>query len=217
MFIAIVSRPDIIYAIGMVSRFLNKHNTSHWNAVKRIIRYLKSTPNTGIKYGATDSKYPNLIGYSDSDFANDPDTRKSTSGYIFKLNGGAVTWSSQRQQTVSLSTSEAEYIGSSNATKEAIWVRRLLQDLGELENGPTTLCVDNQSAIRLVKNAEHHKRTKHIDIKYHFVREKYENGEVNIIFVPSKEQLADITTKPLSKDQFNNLKSQFGMVESEMK
>lgn len=161
MFAAIVSRPDIAFSVGVASRYLDKYDETHWNAIKRIFKYLKETDHYGIMY--TKNNAPNILkGYSDSDFASDTDTRRSTTGYIFKLSNGPVTWNSQRQSTVSLSTTEAEYIAASCAAREAVWIRQLLRDVKESLNEPTPLFIDNQSAIKLIRNAEFHKRTKHM-------------------------------------------------------
>lgn len=210
MFLAIVSRPDIMYAVGNVSRYLIKHNVEHWNAVKKIIKYVSNTRDFGICY-KRNKDTSGLVGFSDADFAGDVNTRRSTTGYVFKYNGSPITWCSQRQQTVSLSTTEAEYIAASAATKEAIWLRYLLKDIIEEVGEPTVLSVDNQSAIRLIRNPEFHKRTKHIDIRYHFVREKYVNGEIKLEYVPSEEQLADIFTKPLARDRFETIRYKIGV------
>lgn len=147
-----------------------------------------------------------MIGYSDSDYASDLDARKSTTGYIFMLNGGAVTWSSQRQRSVALSTTEAEYMAACAATKEAIWLRQLLSDIDEPISGPTTLYIDNQSAIKLIHNPEFHKRTKHIDIRYHFIREKLKKGEIETQYKSSEQQLADFLMKPLPLPRFKFLR-----------
>lgn len=174
-------------------------------AAKRIIRYLIQAKDNGIRYTFNENSQHELIGYSDSDYANDLDTRRSTTGYIFTLNGSPVTWSSQRQQTVALSTTEAEYMAACEATKEAIWLRQLMKDIQEPFEQPKLL-VDNQSAIRLGKNPEFHKRTKHIEVKYHFIREKVRSGEIVIEYVNTEDQMADILTKPLPKQRFNKLK-----------
>ncbi|CAH1109761.1 unnamed protein product [Psylliodes chrysocephalus] len=203
MFTAVVSRPDIMYAVGVVSRYVTNYSTIHWNAVKRIIRYLKSTIYYGIKYECN-SNLPILFGYSDSDYAGDADTRLSTTGYLFKIGNGPVSWCSKRQRSVSLSTTEAEYVAASEATKEAIWIQQLLNDIGEKEvsNIPIKLFIDNQSAIRLIRNPEFYKRTKHVDIRYHFIRQKYEDGQINPDYVHTNNQIADILTKPLAKEKF---------------
>lgn len=204
MFLAVVSRPDIAFAVNVVSRYLSSYDSSHWEAVKRIIRYLKGTVNVGIKYENGGSALK-LSGYSDADFASDVGTCRSTTGYVFTLAGGPVTWSSQRQKFVTLSTTEAEYVAAASAAKEAIWLKKLLNDIGCQCSQATTLYIDNQSAIRLVKNPEFHKRTKHIDIRYHFIREKVESNELAVSFIPSNLQLADIFTKALPRDRFSFL------------
>ena len=210
MFAACVSRPDIAYAVNMISKYLSCYSNEHWLAAKRILRYVKETVDYGILYDGS-NELP-LTGYSDSDFAGDRDDRRSTTGYVYVLAGGAVSWTSQRQRIVALSTTEAEYIAASQATKEAIWLRRLLFDLGFDSDGPTELSVDNQGAIKLTKNDEFHKRTKHIDVRYHFVREKVANEDISISYVPSKENLADIFTKALPRDYFASLRTKLNVV-----
>jgi hypothetical protein len=211
MFLSTVSRPDISFAVNLISRFLSNYNRTHWEAVKRIFKYLKGTVDLGIMYKNSGSEIE-LVGYTDSDFAGDIDTRRSTSGFIFELSNGPVTWSSQRQKMVTLSTTEAEYVAASLATREALWLRQLLNDVGLTCHGPTTLNVDNQSAIKLVKNSEFHKRTKHIDIQYHFIREKYVSSEIQVINVPSEFEYADIFTKALPRERFQFLRDNIGMM-----
>ncbi|XP_033230350.1 secreted RxLR effector protein 161-like [Belonocnema kinseyi] len=169
MFLAIVSCPDIAYAVNVVSRYLSEYTESHWQAVKRILRYLIGTADFGIMYKSCGSKLE-LRGYSDADYAGDVVMRRSTTGYVFMLAGGPITWSSQRQKLVTLSTTETEYFAAATATKEAVWLRKLLDDIGFQAAGASALFVDNQSAIKLIKNPEFHKRTKHIDVRYHFIR-----------------------------------------------
>lgn len=199
MFVAVVSRPDIMFSVSRISRYLNNPSEIHWNAVKRIFRYLKGTINFGICYKGDKIDFK---AYSDADFAGDVDTRRSTSGYVTMIAGAPVTWSSSRQKCVSRSTTESEYIAASDAVQEVVWMRTFLREIGIQLNGPTPLYVDNQSTIRLVNNAEHHKRTKHIDIKYHYIRECEENGTTKVTYVESKNQLADMFTKPLPKQRF---------------
>ncbi|KMQ91779.1 integrase core domain protein [Lasius niger] len=204
LFLAIVTRPDIAFAVNSVSRFLNNYNDNHWQAVKRILRYVIDTISLGIVYRKIENKI-HLVGYSDADYASDVTTRRSTTGYIFILADGPITWTSQRQKMVTLSTTEAEYIAAATAAKEAIWLKRLLLDFGHDCTNASELHVDNQSAIRLARNPEFHKLTKHIDIKYHYIREKVESGELVISYIPSERQLADILTKALSKERFYKL------------
>ncbi|XP_018373892.1 PREDICTED: LOW QUALITY PROTEIN: putative nuclease HARBI1 [Trachymyrmex cornetzi] len=204
IFAAIVTRPDIAFSVGVVSRFLDKYGYPHWNAVKRIMRYLKKTMDCGILYERSQGS-ETVQGFSDSDFASDVDTRKSTTGYVFMLSNGPVTWNSQRQLTVSLST-EAEYIAASSATKETVWIRQLLREVQEAVNKPTSIFVDNQSEIRLIRNPEFHKRTKHVNVQYHYIREKFINGDIDALYVPSEQQLADTLTKPIACSQFEKLR-----------
>ena len=208
MFLSATTRPDITYSVNLVSRFQNNYSKIHWNAVKRIMKYLKSTPHHGIQYMPV-SECQNLIGYSDADFAGDMDTRRSTTGYVFMLSNGAITWCTSRQSSVSTSTTESEYIAASTAVKEIMWLRQLLHDIGEtsLCGESVTLFIDNQSAIKLIKNPVYHKRTKHIDIKFHFIREKYQDKTINIQYINSNEKLADIFTKALPKDKFQRLRT----------
>ncbi|CAK1579065.1 unnamed protein product [Parnassius mnemosyne] len=147
------------------------------------------------------------LSYSDSDYASDVDTRKSTTGYIFMMNGGPITWSSQKQKTIALSTTEAEFVAACEAAKEMIWLRQLMLDLGE-NCKCVTMFIDNQSAIKLINNPVYHKRTKHIDVKYYFIREKVELGMIKINYVPSKNQFADILTKALSTQTFTYIRDQ---------
>jgi len=212
MFAAICTRPDIAFAVNQVAQFSNNPNQSHWEAVKRIITYLKGTSDHGITYcGAGENV---LTAYTDADFAGDVDTRRPTTGNIFIINGGPVAWSSQRQRCVSLSTTEAEYVAASTATKEIAWLRNLLNDIGCCQHQPTPLLCDNQSAIRLVRNPEFHQRTKHIDVKFHYIRNMQEEGAVNILYVDTSNQLADALTKALTQPMFVKFKSCIGMSSS---
>lgn len=209
IFAAIVSRPDIAYAVGVVSRFLNNPTNAQWNAVKRILKYLKRTASYGIKY--TKQENCELEGFCDSDYAADKETRRSVTGYVFKVSDGPITWCSKRQQGVSLSTTEAEYVAACQATKEAIWLRRLMHEIGINFDSPTNIYIDNQSAIRLIHNPEFHSRSKHIDIKYHFIREKYQSCEIEPKYVNTKNQEADILTKALPREHFQNLRCKMGL------
>lgn len=202
VFLAAVSRPDIAFAVNSVSKYLNNHNIEHWRAVKRILAYLKGTIDYGIEYKNGGSKF-GLVGFSDADYASDIETRRSTTGYIFFLANGPV--SSQRQKLVTLSTTESEYVAAAAATREAMWLRKLLRDIGYLIENETALFGDNQSAIRLVENSEFHKRTKHIDIRYHYIREKYVSKDIVVKYILSELQRADILTSALPKERIKKL------------
>ncbi|KAL4367961.1 hypothetical protein GQ457_05G011320 [Hibiscus cannabinus] len=167
----------------------------HWIAAKRILRYVKGTLGHGLFYKhSQDSK---LVGYSDSDYGGDIDDRKSTSGYLFHIGSAAFSWSSKKQQTVALSTCEAEYIAAAACTCQAIWLKNILDELNFAQEGPTTIYVDNKSTISLAKNPVSHSRSKHIVTKYHFIREQVKNKNVELVYCKTEDQLADIFTKPL--------------------
>ena len=165
MYAMICTRPDIAYAVGVVSRYMSNPGKKHWEAVKGIMRYLKGTKGMRICFG---SKEACVDGYRDADYAGDMDKRKSTSGYVFMFNGGAVSWQSCLRICVSMSTTEAEYIAAVEACKEALWLTCLVGDLGIQVEMPMLQC-DSQSAIMLGKNPVFHAKTKHIVVKYHFI------------------------------------------------
>ena len=210
MFLAIVSRSDIAYAVNSVSRFLNNYSNDHWRAVKRRLAYLSGTIGHAIEFRGGGSEH---VGYSDADYAGDVETRKSTTGYMFQLAGGPITWASQRQKIVTLSTTEAEYVAASATSREAIWLRRLLSDVGCPCVSATVIFVDNQSAIRLVRNPEFHRRTKHIDIRYHDICEKVEEKVLKIEYVRKEQQKADVFTKALARERFCMLRESIGISE----
>lgn len=210
MYLAVATRPDIAFAISSVSRHLENPSPADVTAVRRVMKYIKGTANLGIFF---DSQCEiNLNAFSDADYAGDHETRRSTSGFVFMLGSGAIAWCSQRQKCVALSTTESEYIAASETVKELVWLKRLLSELLAQDQLSTTLYMDNQSAIRLVKNPEFHKRTKHIDVRFHYIREQFEKHSFVLEFVSSKDQLGDIFTKALPKDTFNFLRNKIGIV-----
>lgn len=200
MYLAVATRPDLAFVVSFCSQFLDKSKKHHWLMIKRVLKYLKGTVAFGIlfKHGF---KYGILESYSDADYASEAVTRKSVSGVVVKYSGGAIFWMSKRQQCVSLSTTEAEYIAASEAAKELVWLKRLFEEIAPLAEIPILL-VDNASAVQLTKNPEYHQRTKHIDVRYHFVREKVLARELEVQHVPGEKNLADILTKPLAKRRF---------------
>jgi len=197
MYLTVATRPDIAAAVGIVSRYTNQPCSQHWIAVKRILRYLQGTANWCLDLSADPDAQ--LRGYCDADWANDPDTRCSVTGYVFSIGKGSITWSSKRQTTVALSTTEAEYMALSHAAREAIWLRQLLKELGFEQTKPTEIYSDNQGCIALVANPIHHARTKHIDVRHHFVRQLHSDGAIQTLFCRSEENAADFLTKPLGK------------------
>jgi hypothetical protein len=200
---AITTRPDISMAVSHLSRFLAQPSTKHWEAAKRVLRYLKGTIDVGLVLGGQGSC--TLAGYCDSDWASDTATRRSRTGYVFMMNGAAVSWKSQHQPTVALSTAEAEYMALTAAIQEAIFLRQLLDSMGVKQSEPTMIFEDNQACIALSKNSLVNTRSKHIDIKYHFNREKVESGEVVLKYCPLAEMIVDVTTKPLPTSQHRAL------------
>lgn len=211
IYLSVGTRHDISFPVGYLGRFVEKPTRSHVTAVKRVIRYLKGTKSYGILFPFEADNKMNLYAYSDADFAGEVDTRKSTTGYCFLFGLGLISWGSERQKSVSLSTTESEYVAGSQTVKEMIWIVQLLRNLGR-NIGKPLLNMDNQSALKLIRNPEFHKRTKHIDVRYHFIRERYEDGFFDLKYVNTHEQLADIFTKPLPRIQFELLRSKLNIV-----
>ena len=212
MYLAVSTRPDISYAVSSLARFSCKPTNEHWTALKRLLRYLKGTTNLGILYSNTGMD--KCIGYTDADWAGDQDDRKSTSGYIFLLCGGAISWKSQKQKCVALSTAEAEYIAMSTATQEAIWLRQLIAEVSNSSKSPTLMFEDNQSAIAMARNPQFHGRAKHIEIKHHYVREQLSKGTVTLQYCPSHDMVADILTKGLGNASFSKLRRKSGVMDN---
>jgi hypothetical protein len=194
IYLMTATRPDISWIVSKLSQFLDNPTTSHVAAVKRVLRYIKATKSYSLTFTPTDGT---LLGFTDSDWGGDIDDRRSTSGYLFNLGGTPISWKSRKQPTVALSSSEAEYMAITEGTKEALYLRQLCISLGLLQSDTTTIHVDNQSAIALANNtAGNHSRTKHIDIRYHFIRQQ---TDITYVHVDSKSNLADILTKPLDR------------------
>ena len=204
MYLAIATRPDIAFAVGFLSRYLDRPTEKHWQAANKVLRYLKGTMKYGLQYSSNPGEEYRF--FSDADFAADPLSRKSVSGQIILGNGGALLWSSSRQVATSLSSTESELMAACEVSKSSVWFRNFLNELGY----PIvpTIQIDNLSTIRLVKDDQFHKRTKHIDVRNFFIRELLESGEIAVAHVPTDKQLADILTKPLARPQFERLRNQ---------
>ncbi|KAJ0978704.1 hypothetical protein J5N97_014178 [Dioscorea zingiberensis] len=205
------TRPNIAYAVGIVSRFMEKPTSQHLAAVKQILRYIRSTLDLGCYYTRTEQGAAKLVGYSDSDLAGDADDRKSTTEVAYFLGGNLVTWVSQKQKVVALSSCEAEYIAATTAACQGIWLNRLRADMRGQAEEEVVLKVDNKSAISLCKNPVHHDRSKHVDTRYHFIRECVENGKIAIDYVATEEQLADIMTKSIGLLKFLEMRHKIGL------
>ncbi|WVZ89593.1 hypothetical protein U9M48_035973 [Paspalum notatum var. saurae] len=205
------TRPDIQFAVFLCARYQASPRTSHRQAVKRIFRYLKFTPELGLWYSSGSSLF--LRGFSDADNAGCRIDRKSTSGTCQLLGTSLVSWSSHKQANVSLSTTEAEYIAAASSS-QLLWMKATLSDFG-LRFGKIPLLVDSTSAISVAKNPILHSRTKHIDVTFHFLRDHYEKGDIDLVHVASENQLADIFTKPLEFGAFVHLRGELGVLQVE--
>ena len=203
MYAMVCTRPDIAYSVGLVSRFMGNPGKTHWNAAKWTLRYLKRTSESGILFGGNNGVTSKIIGYVDSDFVGDLDKRRSTTGFVFTLCGGAVSWKASLQPVVALSTTEAEYIALTEAVKEAKWPNGIVSELG-LNQDTIPICCDSSSAIQLSKNSKYHERTKHVDIRLHFIREEIERGAIDVIKIFTEDNPADALTKPLPTIKFRN-------------
>jgi hypothetical protein len=190
---ALATRPDISYAVSQVARFSANPGPAHWEAVKWIYRYLAGTKDLRLTYG---EQRCGLLGYTDADGSMDEE-RKAISGYAFLIDGGAVSWSSKKQEIISLSTTESEYVAATHGVKEAIWLRTLITEVFHNLTEATDIFCDNQSAIALSKDHQYHARTKHIDVRYHFIRWVIEQGVVHLVYCPTGDMVADIFTKAL--------------------
>ncbi|XP_042753315.1 secreted RxLR effector protein 161-like [Lactuca sativa] len=208
------TRPDLSYSVGIASRFTEEPTTLHFQVVKHILRYVKGTVDYGLNYGRG-REIEDLVGFTDSDLGGDLVNSKSTSGMIFYLGRNAITWQSQKQKTVALSTCEAEFMAATTTECQAIWLANLVKELTGHHIMPITLYVDNKSAITLMKNHVFHGRSKHIDIRYHFIRECDERGQIIVEYVNSKDQRADIFTKALAYVKYGEMRNMIGVTNLE--
>lgn len=203
------TRPDMMFMVSLISRYMENPTELHLQVAKRVLRYLKGTTEFGIF--CQKGKDDELIAYTDNDYAGDLEDRKNTSGYVFLLSSGAVSWSSKKQPVVSLSTTEAEFIAAASCACQAVWLKRVLQMLGSNQGKTTIIHCDSSSAIKLSKNPVMHGRSKHNDVRFHFLRELTRDGIVELEHCATHEQLADIMTKPLKLDAFQKLRNMLGI------
>eukprot|EP00253_Pinus_taeda_P027130 PITA_27130 len=213
MYAMVCTRPDIAHAVGVLSRFMSKPGKEHWTAVKRVFRYLRGTSDYGLCYQGRPGldRVLDIRGFVDADWAGDLDQRRSTSGYVFNLFGGAVSWMSKKQSVVALSTTEAEYMAATHASKEAVWLQRLCSSMG-LVQGAIRIDCDSQSAIFLAKNPAYHSKTKHIDVQYHFVRDMIEDKKVLLVKVDTLKNTADALTKSVNSEKFSWCRETMGVL-----
>ncbi len=210
MYLMVGSRADIAFAVGKLSQHSQSPSKYHWVALKRVLRYINGTRNFGILYSKRNDLTVN--GFSDADWAGCRKSRKSTSDLVFIVSGGAVCWRSKKQTCIATSTCEAEYIAMCMATKESIWLSRLLADLANFdETHPISLRIDNDGAIDTAKNASINQRNKHIDLQYHFVRNAHKQKRISLKYVQSSDQIADSLTKPLDSVLFTKHRASQGI------
>ena len=198
---------NLVYSVSKLAQYTSNPSSQHWAALKRLLRYVKGTLQLGLIYSG---KELILQAFSDSDWAGDKTTRKSTGGYVFKIAGSPISWSSKRQKTIALSSCEAEYMALTQAAKEAIWIKRLMEEI-KIPQSSITLYCDNQGAIALSHNPEFHVRTKHIDIAYHFIRNVVQENTIKLVYISTEEQAADGLTKALSREKFQKFLYQLGV------
>ena len=209
MYAAVGTQLDITFAVTTLSQYLQNPGHPHWEQAKHAIRYLKGTHNWELKFRPTRG----IEGFSDANWGNDIDDRHSICGYVFTLNRGAISWSSKKQSVIALFSTEAEYIGITHATKEAIWVRHLLSELysPKVLEYPLTFHCDNHSAIKLVKNATFHSRTKHIAIHYHYICKAFNKGIIILTHHGTDDMPADMFTKALIRIKLTKFAQSVGV------
>lgn len=206
------SRPDISASVSILSQKISKPTRTDLLEVKRVIRYLQGTKNLKLKL-SDDLCDQQLFSFSDANWAEDRESRKSNSGYLCKVNGGSVSWSCRKQDLVTLSSTEAEYVALSETCKETIWLSRLLKIFNKDDDTSALVLTDSQSCLKLIKNDKFSNRTKHIDTKFHFVKDYVSNGEIKLSYVETQKNVADMFTKPLSSVKLKHLRSLAGMIE----
>ncbi|KAK6141700.1 hypothetical protein DH2020_024563 [Rehmannia glutinosa] len=207
-----LSRPDIAFSVNKLSQFLQFPTQNHWQACKRILRYLAGSIGEGIKF--TRAPTLSIESFCDSDWASSLDDRKSTSGYCVYFGGNLVSWSSRKQKSVARSSTEAEYRALAQASTEIIWLKSLLSEIGIINHEPSIIWCDNSEQDNSQRNPSFHSRTKHIEIDIHYIRDKVLSKEIEVRYIPSEEQVADILTKPLTISRFHKLKNKSTIIHS---
>ena len=214
MYLMVCTRPDLALAIGKVSRYMSNPGKVHWEAVKWILRYLKGTLDVGLLFDAKSDNARALLGYVDADYGQDLDGRRSTTGYMFTLGGGCISWRSVLQKCVAQSTTEAEYVAAAEATKEAIWLNRLITEMG-LTQASVNLHCDSQSALHLAVNQVMDSRVKHIDVRYHFIRQAVSDKMLELVKIDGKLNPADALTKVIPLESFQRHRARVQVLHKE--
>ncbi|KAF5320751.1 hypothetical protein D9619_000007 [Psilocybe cf. subviscida] len=199
MYAQYVARPDLSFAVTLLSRFASNPGQQHWAAVLHVLAYIKATLHFALRYGGEGHTSIAPIGYTDADFAGDIDTRRSYAGYVFLQGGGPTAWGGKLLPRPSLSTSESEYMAMTRAAQQLEWMYAQMSEMGLPQPRPAVLRADNQSSIYLARNQKHNARVKHIDVQAHYIRDRVASGDITVEYVPSSENLADILTKSLPR------------------
>jgi hypothetical protein len=207
MYLMLATRPDIAYAISTLSQFMEAPRTTHWKAIQHVFQYLKGTRDLQLVLGSNGSS---LLGYSDTDWASQLH-HHSISGFTFFLGDGAISWSSKKQPIITLSSTESEYVALTHAAKELVWLRKLLSDLVNAPDDASTLFCDNQGAIALSKDPTFHARTKHIDVRFHFICQIVDLGHTSLEYCPTDDMVADIFTKSLARQKLEKFRYSLGL------
>lgn len=213
LYIAVTARPDIANTVGILGRKVSSPSESDWTAAKRILRYLKGTQDWRLVLGQSREEGNRLVAYSDADWAGDVSSRKSTTGCVIFYNGGAISWISRKQNSVTLSSMEAEYCALSETCQELLWIRRLLKDFNEEQQQPTLVFEDNQSCLSFVSSDRMSKRSKHIETRQHFVRDLCDRREIRLEYCPTECMVADIFTKPLAAIKHHRFSEMLGLTD----
>lgn len=204
-----VTRPDLIYSVNLISRYMEAPTEQHMLAAKRVLSYVQGTTDFGIQYKKGGEE--KLAGFVDSDYAGDSDDRRSTSGYVFKFGGGAVAWASKKQPIVTLSTTEAEFVAAAYGACQAVWMMNILEEIGSKQEEGMVMFCDNSSTIKLSKNPVLHGRSKHIHVRFHFLRELVNDGAIKLEYCSTQDQLADVMTKAVKLEVFEKLRDRMGV------
>jgi hypothetical protein len=199
----LATHPDLSFSVSLLARFQANPGIQHWNMLMHVVGYIKNTLDYGLTYSCNSDISP--VAFADADYGGCRDTRRSTSGYICMMAGGAVSWSSKRQATVALSTVEAEYVVMSRCAQQIVWMHSWLREVAVNYATPGVIKGDNRGAVALTKNTKDHGKVKHIDIRHHYIRELLQSGEITIEQVPSLDNLADLFTKPLPQDHHHHI------------
>lgn len=215
MYISVCTRPDITASIAILSRKIKEPLQTDWIEAKRTLRYLKGTINYKLKLGNLNEQNDELLGYADADWAQDITDRKSHSGYVFKLHGGTISWACRKQACVSLSSTEAEYVALAEASQEAVWLKNLLEDFGYIHDRAILMYEDNQSCLKLISKHKYSKRTKHMDVKLHYIRDLKEKSVLRYEYCDTEHMVADMFTKPLKAVRLMFLLKQIGLIDGD--